>query len=410
MKFVNIILLAGFVPSVLGFVPATWLNWLVSGISFMFPFGTITHPAMTEKAILQLVRDVFLDNPNSDIEGSTQRIENLESTDASSLVEAYYGREQRSITKNLERAIKEILDANADVDLKSAESDLAEAHFDSERFQSGQNRLVTLRENVVSSIRMENFDLARRDTGRMLHTLQDFYSHSNWVENGNSDIYRVLGRPNERPDPVAGESLQTCTDCREDGIVILGRIIGFFKRSDSAKYFYDCPNNLVDFLKDSKILTSGYYTGSLDSNRQLIVKPMQKCSHGGFLDSTSDVSSKGGINKDSLSGKWSPHNNHHTEAARLAESATFDMLQELRIDVNNDTLFSQFLGISVNVVAASIAYVIDTTAGMIEALPEIQATIPELRMNLEQYAEMNGNTNIRYILVPFNDPGIDLFV
>ena len=411
MKFVNIILLAGFVPSVLGFVPATWLNWLVSGNSFMFSSGTITHPAMTENAILKLVRDVFLDNPHNDNEGSTQRIESLGSNiDASSLVKAYYGQTQRSIRQNLERAIKSISDANADVDLKSEEDKLAEAHFDAEQFQSGQNRLVMLRENVVSSIRMENFDLARQDTGRLLHTLQDFYSHSNWVENGNSDVYRVLGRPNERPNPIAGKSLQTCTDCREDGIIILGRIIGFFRGTDNAKHFYACSDNLHGFLRESKILTSGYYTGSLDSNRQLIVKPMQKCSHGGFLDSTSDVSSKGGINKDSLSEKWSPHNNHHTEAARLAEKASVDILQEIRSDVNNDALFSQFLGISVNVVAASIAYVIDTTAGMSDELPEIQATIPELRMNLEKYAEMNGNTNIRYILVPFNDPGIDLFV
>ena len=244
----------------------------------------------------------------------------------------------------------------------------------------------------------------------MLHTLQDFYSHSNWVENGNTDIYRILGRRNERPDPIADVSLQTCTDCEEDGTVILGRIYGFFKGVGYAKKFYSCSDNLYGFLRDSGILTSEYYTGSLDSNGNTIAKPKMKCSHGGFLDSTSDLSAKGGINKDSLSKKWSPHYNHHTEAARMAEQATLDILQEIRSDVNNDALFSQFLGISVNVVSASIAYVIDTTAGMAEELPEIQATIPQLRANLEEYAEMNGNRNIRYILVPFNDPGTHLFV
>ena len=405
MKFVYLIILAG-VPSVLGFVPTTWLNWLVSGISFQLPSGTITHGAMTENAILQLVRDVFIDNPNSDNAGSTQRIESLDDIDASNLVKAYYGEKQRSITNNLEKAIDAIKDGNANVDLKGAEDKLAEAHFDSERFQDGQNRLVMLRENVVSSIRMKNFDMARRDTGRLLHTLQDFYSHSNWVENGNLDIYRVLGRKNQRPDPVADVSLQTCTDCEKDGTVILGRIIGFVKRTNNAKKFYSCPDNFHGFLKQSRILTSGYYTGSLDSNGDTIVKPKLKCSHGGFLDSTSDKSAKGGINKDSLSKKWSPHHYQHTEAARLAEMASLDILQEIRMDVNDDALFSQFLGISVNVISASIAYVIDTTAGMADELPEIQATIPQLRTSLQQYAEMNGNTNIRYILVPFNDPGI----
>ena len=76
MKLVYLIILAG-VPSVLGFVPTTWLNWLVSGMSFQWPSGTITHGAMTENALLQLVRDIFIDNPNSDTAGSTQRIESL---------------------------------------------------------------------------------------------------------------------------------------------------------------------------------------------------------------------------------------------------------------------------------------------------------------------------------------------
>ena len=182
--------------------------------------------------------------------------------DASNLVKAYYGETQRSITNNLEKAIEAIKDGNINVDLKGAEDKLAEAHFDSERFQDGQNRLVMIRENVVSSIRMKNFDMARRDAGRLLHTLQDFYSHSNWVENGNSDIYRVLGRKNQRPYPVAPVSLQTCTDCEEDGMAVLGRIIGFVRQTDSAKNFYSCPDNFHGFLKQSRILTSGYYTGT----------------------------------------------------------------------------------------------------------------------------------------------------
>lgn len=196
----------------------------------------------------------------------------------------------------------------------------------------------------------------------------------------------------------------------EDGIVILGRIIGFLEGAKSAKYFYSCSNNLIDYLKPNGILTSGYYSSSHDKYGVLIEKPRQKCSHGGFLDSTSDISATGGINKDSLSSKWSNHNSQHAEAAQLAETATLDMLQEIRNAVNDDALFSEFLGISINVTSASIAYVIDTTESMIEELPEIQATIPQLRASLKQYAEINGNISILYILVPFNDPGMHLFV
>lgn len=95
------------------------------------------------------------------------------------------------------------------------------------------------------------------------------------------------------------------------------------------------------------VLTSGYYTGSHYFNRQIIVKPRGKCSHGGFLDSTSDLSASGGINKDSPNEKWSPHYYHHSMAAQMAVEATIDILQEMRKDVNNDTLFAELLGFSV---------------------------------------------------------------
>lgn len=67
------------------------------------------------------------------------------------------------------------------------------------------------------------------------------------------------------------------------------------------------------------------------------------------------------------------------------------------------------MGISVDVVSASIAYVIDTTGSMSDELPEIRSTIPQIRARLQQDAEINGNANIRYILVPFNNPGTMCF-
>ena len=107
----------------------------------------------------------------------------------------------------------------------------------------------------------------------------------------------------------------------------------------------------INFQSFGNIQKSDYFLqcGSLHSNGDTIAKPKLKCSHGGFLDSTSEMSARGGINKDSLSEKWSPHHDYHTEAARLAEMASLDILQEVRMDVNDDALFSQFLGISVNV-------------------------------------------------------------
>jgi hypothetical protein len=39
-------------------------------------------------------------------------------------------------------------------------------------------------------------------------------------------------------------------------------------------------------------------------------------------------------------------------------------------------------------------------------LPEIQATNPGIRAFMENYVkELGGNARVRFILVPFNDPG-----
>ena len=424
MRFVVIIALTllGYycLSPVYGFVPAAYLSWALKGISFSLK-GTITHPDMTRMAVLTVAREFLLDNPNNQNPGSSGRILGLgTSIDESKLVSAYYGRQEKGIESNFRSVIKTMQDANAEVDLGSEEK-LAEAHFDSEQFQAGQNRLILLRDTVVSSIKLENYQEARTETGRMLHTLQDFYSHSNWVENGNENIYQILGRRNLRPSPIAEADQETCMDCPESGTVVLGRVIELFTALDtffgsifiddydvtrrSAKKFYSCSDNLHDSLKRQGILTSGYYGGSQDSNYQVISKPRGKCSHGGFLDPTSDQFAKGGINKDSPHDKWSPHHNHYEMAVALAKEATEDIFREIRRDVNDDALFAMYLGLAVDAVSASIAYVIDTTSSMGDELPEIQQTIPQIRSNLQQYAELNGNMTIRYILVPFNDPG-----
>ena len=387
-----------------GFVPVRYLAWALNAISFSFD-GTTTHKDMTKEAVLDVATNLLIDNPNPDSPGSSRRISTLTNPNEAKLVTAYYGERRRGITKNFQDAIETMQDANANVDL-GAEGKLAEAHFDGETFQAGQNRIVEKRQIITSHILRENFAVARRETGGMLHTLQDFYSHSNWIENGNRVPYAVLGQRDQRPSNIANPNQQTCNDCTEDGTVIVGQIIAFFSsKHDSARRFYDCPDNIERSLHTSEKLTSGYHSGQRASNGRVIQKPSGKCSHGGFLDSTSDDFAKGGINKDSPFKKWSPHYYYYNEAVVVARQATSDILQQIRMDVNNDTLFAAFLGLTISE-AASIAYVIDTTGSMGEELPEIQATIPQIRASLQEYVNsFSGNIRVQFILVPFNDPG-----
>ena len=401
MKFLAMLsVLLCVVPRSTAFIPNRYLAWAVNGLS-LFQESTITHKDMSRNAVLNVAAQVLRDNPNSENEGSTARIADLDLSSLSeeSLITAYYGSRQRSRTSTFSDVIGVIGDANADVDLGREKKDAA-SHFDSEQFQAGQNRLVEIRQNIVAQILGSNFDLARRETGRLFHTLQDFYSHSNWIENGNRRPYQVLGQPNERPRDIAGQQTETCSNCDEGrttfNINILNRLWMVFTP-------YVCNDNIR-----TSLLTSGYHGGQRNARGRTLSKPSGKCSHGGLLDSTSNTQANGGINKDAPSVVLSPHSYLYEEAANVAQQATVELLQGIRSDVNNDQLFSQYLGLEV-AQDISIAYVIDTTGSMSEELPEIQATIPTIRSDLQQYVNsFSGSMQVRYILVPFNDPGMNL--
>ncbi len=66
---------------------------------------------------------------------------------------------------------------------------------------------------VINNTQNTSADLtnARELLGQLLHTLQDFYSHSNWVEMGKTDINELIGF-NETIGTIAGPNQATCTN------------------------------------------------------------------------------------------------------------------------------------------------------------------------------------------------------
>ena len=296
--------------------------------------NAVTHEDMTRNAHLEVAAELLRDNPNpSDRLGSSRRISTLSSLDEESIITAYYGHDHDR-TDAFENAVEAVQNANSDTDFNSDEKDLAAAHFDSEQLESGQNRLIQLRQSAVSSILAGNYDDARTDTGRMFHTLQDFYSHTNWIENGNRAPYRVLGRPNQRIANIVSPTQQTCTDCVKKG---------FFS------HYYECQDNIVKSLIQNKMLTSGYADGQEDNEGNVIQKPRGKCSHGGlFIDPSRETSATGGINKDGPYYRTSPHHYLHAEALAVAQAATADLFRDMRRSVNNDQLFGAYLGVFSN--------------------------------------------------------------
>jgi hypothetical protein len=64
-------------------------------------------------------------------------------------------------------------------------------HFYNERFADATERLIQLKAEIVAD---PDPDSARETFGQALHTLQEFYSHTNWVELGSGVIETKLGR------------------------------------------------------------------------------------------------------------------------------------------------------------------------------------------------------------------------
>jgi hypothetical protein len=95
------------------------------------------------------------------------------------------------------QAIQEIVDANQDTDRLVNQSN-PELHFDGEDFIGGSKRLIDLKERTIDKVTSAEPEAgsARNDLGGALHTFQDFYAHSNWVELGHSSpsINTKLGR------------------------------------------------------------------------------------------------------------------------------------------------------------------------------------------------------------------------
>ena len=140
-------------------------------------------------------------------------------------------------TKPMKKALDEIVNANGGVDDDQFHS---KKHFDGENFADGQEWVLSQRQRVIEAIAAENAAGARAALGAALHSIQDFYSHSNWVDTGHNSPSPALGRPGQALAPVAAESVNTCQDCIPHTIPLCN----------------DCTSNVL-----TNLLTSGYYGG-----------------------------------------------------------------------------------------------------------------------------------------------------
>lgn len=333
--------------SAYGFLPLRIMTTLLAP-------GSLAHTEITERAVKRLDKEYFPDRVKITLIESTESIH---------------------LTRAMSDALNSIENANAGVDLDKKSYVQSANHFDGENFVGAQKRLVTLKQQVIDNLNSNNILDARVSLGMALHTLQDFYSHSNWVELGNTTINTNLGNPAIPGSALSTVTRQTptCTDCTRDTCD-------------------QCLNNLT-----TQLLTTGYYNTDIDAKKPAGVS---KCNHGGLVGTSLYKDGRGqigdGINKDSVDCTISPHHTRHREAADLAIEATYVYIRSITELVGLEKT-SLLLG-----GGQTLAVAIDTTGSMGNILNHVKQQITQVvdsRLNTPE-------APARYVLVPFNDPAV----
>ena len=341
-------------------------------------------------------------------------------------------------SKSMKYARTEIEDGAAIVDEHGERLNEAEnptCHFDDEQFEASNYRLIAKKVDIVNLLEIDEVSLAREMLGRALHTLQDFYSHSNWVDMGLSDISQNLGVKWPLEYYPVDPDLPTCKQCRYengdpalaradiDGCRYLGADAGtglpnpMSSRTKSLVYLClktlndntipNCkePSNLMVFPdlvnNPPHILTSGYFgtEPKLHSHK----KPY-KCSHGGPFDR--DADGLEGISKDTKSPFWSPHWWLHDQAAVLAQNATVKYLDELKEMICRDGSGAAIATSKcVNLkklygIGPTLAFVIDTTGSM----GGVIASVRSIAISIVNYRRGSVNAPGLYVLSQIQDP------
>ncbi|CAF3901108.1 unnamed protein product [Rotaria sp. Silwood2] len=328
-----------------------------------------THFGLTECALLRIAAKYL-----KSVHGSTTLDNVTNNAELCEDVETMFNQiQQESRRLSINSALRSVIDlvCTSNILVNSEEFTSSSSHFDNEAFTEGSiliaNRLVDVQTKLVSDS-LSVID-ARQSFGQAMHTLQDFYAHSNWVELGRQVPNQAIGTGTTL-GLYAPQYLDTCSNCTEQSCA---------------------ERNILSEIYSGQYLTSGYfdiYPGGSS-------KPKGKCSHGGLLDMTTQTDAVGfGINKDN---EISDHGSFHIIAAKIALMATIQQLESLWSTVGND-IFGRFLGFH----SSSLVIAIDTTGSM----PPVIELVKTVAIGIIEFTR-DENSLFRpanYILSPFNDP------
>lgn len=264
-----------------------------------------------------------------------------------------------SSRKFSDKAVQEMADANAAVDDGFSQALFRPSrHFTNEDFFDSSTFIRDKRAEVLTALQgtIPNGANARKSLGTALHTIQDFFSHSTWLESGNTTIPSNLWLGPTPTDPPT--SRKVCTD-----------------------------DNLTSPLNTSAGLTSGYYIGLLGCGPI----PAGKCFHGNWV--TPFACPDAGVNKDR------PETAGHANARALAETATRAFINGIITELaGNDPAIAALLDLK-----GSVGFVIDNTGSMSGVIAGVKTLTQNFIATL---AASPDSAPDQWVLESFNDPSI----
>ena len=183
------------------FIPAKVMKKFlrqIDSVSTSLDFGhvsrTFAHEDVIQRGVHRAVVKYFYERKGGDKRIKLSKIDK-EYVEIKYVYFDFYGLSYCDLGALGFRKVLEELKINVEiVDFDEETKDMPYAHFDAETFYKSNERVIRFTEAIYVALNEKDYETARKLTGQVLHTIQDFYSHSNWVEMGKKEINKEIGK------------------------------------------------------------------------------------------------------------------------------------------------------------------------------------------------------------------------
>lgn len=171
------------------FIPNQFVQTLASRLNRQLNLDqaseTLTHGEITKRGLIKSIAK-FLSEQESGAKGVRMSRMSVYMSDIHYLYNDFYSKWIKKL--EIDNLIETSFRINvAMVDFDDKFKDLPQAHFDANKFVESNQRVIDYSRSIITGILRKDYATARKLAAEVLHTIQDFYSHSNWIEMGNEN-------------------------------------------------------------------------------------------------------------------------------------------------------------------------------------------------------------------------------